>query len=168
MLHLGSGSVQQNLCTSSHGNSNTTPGCYYLLKGVDTRFANKLRPNKRKSQNTKPQTGWRRRACLSGDVTAEVAETEFTVPSETLTSFPVVDLLGYAKTHWSSAQEDTNSDERHYPQWPTSYVNLEHQLPRLQPAGVSITHLWLDFHVTEAGATQLKPSQGCFRCQYTF
>lgn len=38
----------------------------------------------------------------------DVAETEFAVPSETFTSFPVDELSQLRKnTRWSSAQEDT-------------------------------------------------------------
>lgn len=58
------------------------------------------------------------RCCLSEDVTVDVAETEFTVPSETFTSFPVDELLTVTQKHVVelSTGRDINSDKHHYQQ----------------------------------------------------
>lgn len=51
----------------------------------------------------------RLRCCLSEDVMVDVAETKFTVPSQTFTSFPVDEFLSYAKTRGGAQHRKRHS-----------------------------------------------------------
>lgn len=88
----------------------------------------------------------RLRCCLSEDVMVDVAETEFTVPSETFTSFPVDELLTVTQKHAVElcTGRDINSDEHHYQQRDSHLIctvwNIRY---RLTPPRLCINNLYL-------------------------